>query len=103
MGDTTDLARRIESYLLGRGDVSESRVLGGDGFFLDGRLVAAVMDHGLCFPVGRDDWEGSVSDDGVHPLLFADRPVPGWVMVDSSVVAKDEALARWIEGSIARY
>jgi hypothetical protein len=102
VGDTTDLARKIESYLRGRGDVTEGRVLSGDGFFLDGRLVAAVIDEDLCLPVARDHWENTMSGEGVRPLLVADRPIPGWVLVDSSVVAVEEKFAGWIEGAISR-
>lgn len=102
VGDTTDLARKIESYLQGRGDVTEGRVLSGDGFFLDGRLVAAVIDQDLCLPVARDHWEKTMSGEGVRPLLVADRPIPGWVLVDSNLVAAEEQFAGWIEGAISR-
>jgi hypothetical protein len=102
VGDTTDLARKIESYLQGRGDVTEGRVLSGDGFFLDGRLVAAVIDQDLCLPVARDHWEKTMSGEGIRPLLVADRPIPGWVLVDSSLVVAEEQFAGWIEGAISR-
>ena len=102
VGDTTDLARKIESYLQGRGDVTEGRVLSGDGFFLDGRLVAAVIDEDLCLPVARDHWEKTMSGEGVRPLRVADRPIPGWVLVDSRVVAVEEEFAGWIESAISR-
>ena len=97
-----DLLGRIQAHLRGRGEVTEGRVLDGDGCFVDGLLVVAVMDEDLCFNVGRDSWEESLAGDGVRPLLFAERPVPGWVMVDGASVAGEESLVVWIESALAR-
>jgi len=82
--------------------MTEGRVLDGDGYFLDGHLVVAVMGDDICVQVGREDWLVTLDGDGVRPLLFADRPVPGWVMVDGATVSGDDALAAWIESAIAR-
>jgi len=102
VGDTNDLVQRIEGYLEGRGDVTGGRVLGGEGVFLDGYLVAAVMDHDLCVPL-RSEAAGDLAvSEGVRPLLFAGRPVTGWVLVESGSVTKDDELARWIEAGLAR-
>jgi hypothetical protein len=96
----TDLARRIEAYLQGRGEIAEGRVLSGDGYFLDGRLVVAVMDEDLCLHVGSEQWSRVLSRPGVRPLLFAERPVRGWVIVEGDSVAGDEALAGWIDQAL---
>lgn len=82
--------------------MTEGRVLDGDGYFLDGHLVVAIMGDDICLQVGREDWLATLDGDGVRPLLFADRPVPGWVMVDGASVSGDDALAAWIESAIAR-
>ena len=82
--------------------MTEGRVLDGDGYFLDGHLVVAVIGDDICLQVDRDDWPAALDGDGVRPLLFADRPVPGWVMVDGASVSGDDALAAWIESAIAR-
>lgn len=97
-----DLTERIEAHLRGRGEMTEGRVLDGDGYFLDGTLVVAVMGDELCVNVGKEDWEESLTGAGVRPLLFADRPVPGWVMVEGASVAGDDSLAGWIESALAR-
>jgi hypothetical protein len=82
--------------------VTEGRVLDGDGYFLDGDLVVAVMGSDLCIEIGRDHWDATLGSDGVRPLLFADLPVPGWVVVDGGSLYSDESLAHWIETSLAR-
>jgi hypothetical protein len=100
--DRTDLIERIESQLAPLGDVTEGRVLDGDGYFLDGHLVVTVIGSDLCIEVGTEEWDTTLTSDGVSPLLFADRPVPGWVMVDGDTLASDESVSQWIETSLAR-
>jgi hypothetical protein len=97
-----DLLDRIQAHLRGRGELTEGPVLDGDGYFVDGLLVVAVMDDDLCLNVGKDGWEETLTEDGVRPLLFADMPVPGWVLVDGASVAREESLAGWIESALAR-
>ena len=82
-----DLLGRVQAHLRGRGEVTEGRVLDGDGCFVDGLLVVAVMDDDLCVNVGRDDWEESLAGDGVRPLLFADMPAGSYEGVPGSVGA----------------
>jgi len=98
--DERPLATRIEGLLLGKGEVTERPVLAGQGFFLDGRLVAAVLDDELCVPAGHESREGS-SAPGVRPLLFAGRPVTGWVVVEAAAISGEGALARWIESVLS--
>ena len=92
----------ISAHLRGLGELTEGRVLDGDGYFLDGRLIVAVVGEDLCLHVGRDDWQATLAADGVRPLLFADLPVPGWVIVEGASVAADDTLAHWIESALAR-
>ena len=102
MSTHDDLLGRIQAHLHGRGELTEGRVLDGDGYFVDGLLVVAVIEDDLCVNVGRNEWEESLAEDGVRPLLFADLPVPGWVMVDGASVAGEESLVGWIESALAR-
>jgi hypothetical protein len=86
---------------MGRGEVTERPVLAGRGFFLDGRLVVAVIDDQLCVPVGHETRGNSSLGPGIRPLLFAGRPVPGWVMVEAAAISAEETLARWIDSVLS--
>ena len=97
-----DLVGRIQAHLRGRGELTEGRVLDGDGYFLDGRLVVAVMGSDLCIEIGKDQWDDTLASEGVTPFLFAELPVPGWVMIDGGSLSSDESLSHWIETSLAR-
>jgi hypothetical protein len=52
-------------------------MLGGTAYFVDERLVVAVIGDRLCRPTG--DSAVPVEDE---PFLFAGRPVPGWSSQD---------------------
>jgi hypothetical protein len=100
--ERAQLIEQIESQLAGRGELTESRVLDGDGYFIDGHLVVAVMGSDLCVDVGRQVWDATLASDGVRPLVFADQPVPGWVMIDGGSLSSNESVSHWIETSLAR-
>lgn len=91
-----DLMTRLEASLDGRGEIARGRFLSGEGIFLDGNLVAAVIGEDLCIRVGVERWESPELGRGVRKFYFADQPVPGWVMVDAESVATDEELSIWI-------
>jgi hypothetical protein len=96
----SDLLRRIETYLDGRGDVATGRFLSGRGVFLDGRLVAAVIGEDLCLRLGEDRWQELSGEDAARQFLFADQPVKGWVLVDGDRVAADDELSAWLEAAL---
>ncbi len=95
-----DLMTRIEACLDGRGEIARGRFLAGEGIFLDGNLVAAVIGEDLCIRVGVERWESPDLGDGVSKFYFANQPVPGWVMVDAGSVATEEGLWTWIEARL---
>ena len=96
----TGLPDLIKSYLGGHGELTERRVLSGDGFFVDGRLMAAVIEEDLCVHVGGDRWDSALAMPGVSPLTVAGRAVPGWVLVDEASVPDEQTLAAWIENAV---
>jgi TfoX/Sxy family transcriptional regulator of competence genes len=92
-----DLETRIRQLLTERGEVTVRRVLSGVGYFLNGSMAAAVIDGCLCVTVDVDEWEMLLAGTGVRSLQFADRPVPGWVLVEPSTIEDDHGLISWID------
>ncbi len=90
---TEDELRDGVRRLLSRYDLSEGRVLSGTGFFVDGRLVVAVIGAELCF---RLDESHEVAPSDISLLHFAGRPVPGWAVVDGDQL-NDDSLAGWVD------
>lgn len=93
----SDLEARIRVILTARGEVTARRVLSGMGYFLDGSMAAAIIDDCLCITVGIDDWEMLQSEPGVRSLHFADRSVPGWLLVEPDSIEDDRDLISWID------
>lgn len=89
---TEDELRDGVRRLLSRYDLSEGRVLAGTGFFVDGRLVVAVIGAELCL---RLDESHKVARSDISLLHFAGRPVPGWAVVDGDQL-DDDSLASWV-------
>jgi TfoX/Sxy family transcriptional regulator of competence genes len=92
-----ELGDRIRAGLAGGGEITESRVLGGTGYFVDGILGGAVIDDSLCIHVDLDQWQDLVDDGSAQPLLFVDRPVPGWLLIPADSVQDDHDLAIWLD------
>ena len=93
----SDLKRRVEDVLEGRGELTAARFLSGEGLFIDGRMVVAVMGEDLCLPVDPGNWRETLSRPGVGPLLFAGVSVPGWVVVEGTALDGDSALSGWLD------
>ena len=89
---TEDELRDGVRRLLSQYDLSEGRVLAGTGFFVDGRVVVAVIGAELCF---RLDESPKVARSDISLLHFAGRPVPGWAVVDGDHL-DDDSLAGWV-------
>lgn len=84
----------IEALLEPHGPTTAG-MLGGTGYFVDERLVVAVVGGRLCRPIGD-----SASPAGDEPFLFAGRPVPGWSSHDPATI-DDAALAALVTGRLA--
>jgi hypothetical protein len=94
------LSDLIRAYLDESGDLTEGRVLSGDGFFIDGRLRAAVIDGDLCVHVGSGRWDSALEIMGVRPLMVAGLPVNGWVLVTSASISDEADLAEWVDNAV---
>jgi hypothetical protein len=88
------LTDRVRSRLAGQRELTEGRVFGGVGFFVQGRMAVAVLGGAICIHL-----EGLPPTDlesrEPEPLLFAGRPVQGWVSIPAEGL-DDEALGKWV-------
>ena len=94
--EITDLADRVRVGMGQLPGIEERPVMNGLGFFVDDRMVVAVLDGRLCLQLDGRGYHDRLLDEGVERYLFAGRPVPGWLSVDQAVL-DDRGLASWIE------
>lgn len=100
MGYDGKTADRVRSILSARRDVVEKRMVGGLSFLVDGSMCCGVTSTGLMVRVGSDAHERMLARPHVRPMVFAGRPLAGFVCVDPVGYRTDAALAAWIQRGI---
>ncbi len=93
-----DLADRIRVVIQNQDGVTEKRMFGGLAFMINGHMaVSASGQGGLLLRVDPGETDSIVRADGVTRFEMRGRAMDGWVRVDPSATATDEALARWVQ------
>lgn len=97
-----ELANRIREALSGESGLTERAMFGGLGFMLDGHITVAAESGGsLLVRVDPDDAGDLVDGVSVKPMEMGGRSMRGWLLVESSGTADDEALAQWVQRGVA--
>jgi hypothetical protein len=95
------LAGRVRRALVRRKALTERKMFGGIGFFLAGKIVAAVMRQGLAVKLGPDGRADALLEPHVRPFGRPGRTMTGWVMIDPEASATDEGVAGWVRRAVA--
>ena len=90
------LAERVRD-LLSDSPVIEKKMFGGIGYIIAGNMACGISGDGLMVRVGLDAYADTLEEPHVSPFGRADRPMRGWVFVDATGIASDEALSEWVE------
>jgi TfoX/Sxy family transcriptional regulator of competence genes len=92
-----DLANRIRELLGDGPDVAEKKMFGGLAFLIGGNMAIAASGQGGVLvrvdPAESDDLVGTTK---AYVAVMRDRPMPGWLRVDTEDVRSDDELARWV-------
>jgi TfoX/Sxy family transcriptional regulator of competence genes len=97
-----ELAARIRRTVAGEHDLTEKKMFGGLAFLIGGRMsVAAASRGGLMLRVDPDQTDDLLAEQGAEPFVMRGRPMNGWLLVDSSGIATDEDLSRWVAIGVA--
>ncbi|MCK8438913.1 TfoX/Sxy family protein [Streptomyces sp. D2-8] len=91
------LAERVRARLGTDPGITEKRMFGGLAFLYQGNMAVGVTGDGLMVRVGPDATEAALARPGTRPFDLTGHPMRGWVVVASSAVSEDEALAGWID------
>jgi TfoX/Sxy family transcriptional regulator of competence genes len=91
-----ELAARVRGLLVGEAGLTEKKMFGGLAFLIGGNMAVAASGQGglllRCDPAQTDE----LTADGATIAVMRGRPMPGWLRVDSSAVADDASLRRWV-------
>ena len=96
MAHDEEVAERVRATLADATDVVEKKMFGGLAFLVSGSMAVAVGDDDLLVRVDPQERPTLLLEDGVRAAVMGSREMRGWVEVDHSAVAEDDALAAWI-------
>ena len=91
------LAERVRERLGVRPGVTEKRMFGGIAFLYRGNMAVGVSGEDLMVRVGPEHTDTALARPGTRVFDMTGRPMRGWILVDSSVLAEDDALGRWVD------
>lgn len=91
------LAERIRERLGADPEISEKRMFGGLAFLHRGNMAVGVTGDDLMVRVGPDATDTALARPGARIFDMTGRPMRGWVVVDGTAVAEDEALGAWVD------
>src|SRR5581483_4975636 len=95
-------AERVRRLLTGRQDVSETRLMGGLCFMVNGNMCCSVSARGgLLVRVGADGQARALAEPHVAPMVMGGRTATGYVRVGPDGYRTDAALKKWVERGIA--
>jgi TfoX/Sxy family transcriptional regulator of competence genes len=91
------LAERIREVVGGRSGVTERKMFGGVGWMVNGNMACGTMGDDLMVRLDPEDADSALEEPGVGPMEFTGRKMRGFITVESSAVASDDELARWVD------
>ena len=92
-----EAAERVRRVLSGRGGVVEKKMVGGLSFLVNGNMCCGITGTALMVRLGAERREQALREPHVRPMLFAGRPLFGFICIEPDGYATDEALASWVQ------
>lgn len=95
-----ELAGRIRDLLGGEPDLAEKKMFGGLAFLIGGNMAVAASGEGRGGLLVRVEPAGSETlalTTSARPMEMRDRPVRGWLRIESDDVRTHSELAKWVE------
>jgi len=89
------LADALRAALVGADGLSEKKMFGGLGFFIDGNMLCAADKGRYVFRVGKEQEAAALTRPGAEPMAFGERRIGGFIFVYAATCA-DDALKDWI-------
>ena len=93
-----DLANRIRELVADEQGLTEKKMFGGLAFLVGGNMaIAASGQGGVLVRVDPAQSDELVATTQARVAVMRDRPMPGWLRVDTEDVRSQGELARWVE------
>src|SRR3989449_2514711 len=93
-----ELADRIRELVVGESGLTEKKMFGGLGFLVGGNMaIAASGQGGVLVRVDPEQSDELVATTKAYVAVMRDRPMPGWLRVETEDVHTEPELAKWVE------
>lgn len=91
------LAERIRTHLGKRRGLVEKKMFGGIAFLVRGNMCCGVHRDDLIVRLDPTDTDGALSEPHTRVFDLTGRPMKGWILVESSGLATDSQLGKWVD------
>jgi TfoX/Sxy family transcriptional regulator of competence genes len=94
-----DTAERVRQALSGW-NATETTMMGGLCFMVNGRMSCGVTGAALMVRVGPDAYQQTLTQPHVRPMEVGNRRPKGFVLIDPEGYRTDDSLKQWIQKGI---
>jgi TfoX/Sxy family transcriptional regulator of competence genes len=91
-----NLLELVRRALLRTPDVEEKRMFGGIAFMVRGNMCVCVGGKGLMCRIDPEAQDEALEQEGCRPMVMRDKPMRGFLRVDSEVVSSSRELGYWM-------
>jgi TfoX/Sxy family transcriptional regulator of competence genes len=95
------LAGRVRDLLGGTDGVVEKRMFGGLAFLLNGNMSVGVHGDELIVRLDPAETDAALAEPGTRIFDLTGRPMKGWLLVASGVLADEADLRSWVDRGLA--
>lgn len=96
------LADKVRKLMADEPGLTEKRMFGGLAMLVNGNMAVAVRGRGgLMIRVDPDKSDDLLDEAGASIAIMRDKPMLGWIVVESDAVAKAPDLKRWVKRGTA--
>jgi TfoX/Sxy family transcriptional regulator of competence genes len=99
-----ELIAAVRRALEGERGLTEKKMFGGVGFFLNGNMLAGTAGGQfadlLMLRVGKDAEAAALAEPHTRPVEMRGRRIGGYVFVESAALADRKSLKRWLRRAL---
>jgi TfoX/Sxy family transcriptional regulator of competence genes len=92
-----NLADRIRERLATIPVIEEKEMMGGLAFMVNNKMCIGIIKDEMMCRIDPDFHDTAVEMTGCRTMDFTNRPMKGWVMIDSSGIRTQNELDYWIK------
>ena len=90
------LADRVRRQVAKRSGLSEKKMFGGLAFLLHGNMSCGIHGNELIVRIDPETTESALAEPGTRIFDITGRPMKGWLLVSSTGVTDNAAIAKWV-------